>query len=154
MKYLILNTLLLVLLSTTLAVAQQDKGGHRERMEALKIAFITEELALTSQEAEKFWVVYNQFETIRKEEKKAARKHNQVDVTTLSEAELQVWLEQHLKLEQQRLTTKQQYVQEFKKILPLQKVVKFLSLEHKFKRELLQKVRAERGCGESREGKK
>ena len=33
-----------------------------ERIKAFKVAFITEKLELTTDEAEKFWPIYNQFE--------------------------------------------------------------------------------------------
>ena len=41
-------------------------GKHREKktqIKALKIAFITEELKLSSAEAEKFWPLYNAYDT-------------------------------------------------------------------------------------------
>lgn len=53
-------TILLVLLSTiTFAQGNPEK---REKVKALKVAFLTEKLALTSEEAQKFWPIYNAFE--------------------------------------------------------------------------------------------
>ncbi|MEO6455568.1 MAG: hypothetical protein ABIN97_15920 [Ginsengibacter sp.] len=43
--------------------AQDDNGTKRaEKIQALKIAFITQKLGLTSEEAQKFWPVYGQYE--------------------------------------------------------------------------------------------
>ena len=39
--------------------AQQAKDG--ERLEALKIAYLTKKLNLTTEEAQRFWPVYNQY---------------------------------------------------------------------------------------------
>ena len=39
--------------------AQQDK---HEKIRAFKTAYLTEQLSLTSSEAEKFWPVYNEYE--------------------------------------------------------------------------------------------
>jgi hypothetical protein len=50
------------------SVAQDGQGN--EKIEQLKIAFITKHLKLTTDEAQKFWPVYNQYEA----EKKQARK--------------------------------------------------------------------------------
>ena len=36
--------------------------GNRDKIKTLKIAFITEKLDLSEQEAQKFWPVYNAFE--------------------------------------------------------------------------------------------
>ena len=40
-----------------------DKEKRTEKIQALKIAFITQKLDLTSEEAQKFWPVYNRYET-------------------------------------------------------------------------------------------
>ena len=42
--------------------AQDGSETRGERVEALKIAFITQKLQLTPDEAQKFWPVYNQYE--------------------------------------------------------------------------------------------
>ena len=53
--------------SLTLVKAQdtrQDiKEGRSEKIQSLKIAFITQKLELTADEAQKFWPVYNRYET-------------------------------------------------------------------------------------------
>jgi hypothetical protein len=50
--------------SFSFAVAQNDnKESRTEKVQALKIAFITQKLELTSTEAQKFWPVYNRYET-------------------------------------------------------------------------------------------
>ena len=62
-----LLVLILFIGSFTLLKAQdtrQDiKEGRSERIQSLKIAFITQKLELTSDEAQKFWPVYNRYET-------------------------------------------------------------------------------------------
>ena len=42
--------------------AQDGDKTRAEKIEALKIAFITQKLQLTTDEAQKFWPVYNQYE--------------------------------------------------------------------------------------------
>jgi hypothetical protein len=42
--------------------AQDGDETRAEKIEALKIAFITQKLQLTTDEAQKFWPVYNQYE--------------------------------------------------------------------------------------------
>lgn len=45
------------------AKAQEDVPSEKQQqnIEALKVAFISKELALTPEEAQKFWPVYNQY---------------------------------------------------------------------------------------------
>lgn len=57
-KYLLI--ILAILGSYSFTMAQNGNG--RERIQALKVAFITQKLHLTSSEAEKFWPVYNQYD--------------------------------------------------------------------------------------------
>ena len=48
------------LLGTTIIVGQHKPD--REKIKTLKVAFITDELDLSSSEAEKFWPIYNAHE--------------------------------------------------------------------------------------------
>lgn len=59
-KYLLI--LLVMFGSISVAKSQNNPGPQAERIQALKIAFITQKLQLTSAEAERFWPVYNQYE--------------------------------------------------------------------------------------------
>jgi hypothetical protein len=57
--------LFLVLISASFSFvkAQDDKDKRDEKIQALKIAFKTQKLELSSDEAQKFWPVYNKYET-------------------------------------------------------------------------------------------
>ena len=58
------NNLILILLLASFSLVAQGKKmmEKKEEIDALKVAFITNNLALTTSEAEKFWPVYNAFE--------------------------------------------------------------------------------------------
>ena len=43
----------------TSSVFSQKRGENKEKIKALKIAYLTEKLDLSSNEAEKFWPIYN-----------------------------------------------------------------------------------------------
>lgn len=65
-------TLSILLISLSASVAQPGNPGRPgpgvQRLEAMHIAYLTRELALTPEEAQQFWPVYNKY---RKELKKA-----------------------------------------------------------------------------------
>jgi Skp family chaperone for outer membrane proteins len=69
-----------------------------EKLEAIKVAYITRELSLTSDEAQKFWPLYNQYFA----ELKKAREENKTD---------------ELVFEEKVLNIRKKYRTEFKKIL-------------------------------------
>jgi Skp family chaperone for outer membrane proteins len=47
---------------TFFSIAQPRLKEKKEQIKALKIAYITEELQLTSEEASKFWPLFNAYE--------------------------------------------------------------------------------------------
>ena len=57
----IISSLITVLFIS--AKAQDDNNQKVDRIEALKIAYITKKLALTPTEAQKFWPIYNNYTT-------------------------------------------------------------------------------------------
>jgi len=71
--------ILLPLVITTAAFGQgpgEDKEKD-DKIEALKVGFITKELNLTASEAEKFWPLYNEMDGKMKEIRQSCRKINQ-----------------------------------------------------------------------------
>jgi hypothetical protein len=60
-KYLLI--LFLALGGFSVAKAQNGGESRAEKIQSLKIAFITQKLQLTPEEAQKFWPVYNQYQT-------------------------------------------------------------------------------------------
>ncbi len=52
-------TLLFLLLHSYFCKAQPPQGENQNRLETIKIAYITKELNLSSEEAQKFWPAYN-----------------------------------------------------------------------------------------------
>lgn len=129
--------LLALAITAATAQAQPDKG---ERIEALKISFFTEQLSLTPDEAKVFWPVFNQFEAerkaIRQEHKTGGQK-----LEFMSDSEAESMINKEIAFQQKNLDVTKKYVGEFKKILPVKKVAVLLTLEKKFSRMLLDKVK-------------
>ncbi|MGB5236735.1 MAG: hypothetical protein WBN59_03810, partial [Flavobacteriaceae bacterium] len=77
-------------------------GPGREKIKTLKVAFITERLGLTSDEAQAFWPVYNQHEKeiqrIRRMER-VEIKANLMDMDLLTQSEANELLNQLMELE-------------------------------------------------------
>ena len=51
---------LFIVLTFCFSTNAQKRKGHKEKIKLLKISYLTEQLDLTSLEAEKFWPVYNE----------------------------------------------------------------------------------------------
>jgi len=109
--------------SFTFVFAQNANSQRSEKIKALKIAFLTQKLQLTSAEAEKFWPVYNQYENeIR--QLRADNKGGDV-----------------LENEQKLLNTRIKYKPAFEKILGPQRLNDLYNAEREFRNVLIRKLK-------------
>lgn len=129
-----------MLLSLMLSPVFAQNDGKSDKIEAYKIAFITEKLNLTPKEAAAFWPVYNEYsdKLVSLRNKEAARIKSLNMDANLTDAEAEVFIKDYLAYKGQLNELTQQYVAEFKKVLPLSKVAKLVTLEQEFKLKLLQ----------------
>jgi hypothetical protein len=145
-----LMILVAVIAFNTLQTAHaQDElePSKRERLEALKVAYLTQELSLTPEEAQQFWPLYNEMakkmRDIRKEQR-GNRMDAKENFDSMSDAELSAAIDKELAYEQQELDLKKEYNAKFKKILPIKKVAKLHASEKGFRKELLKGARDKR----------
>jgi Spy/CpxP family protein refolding chaperone len=120
---------------------QQEK---KENIEAMKIAFITQKLELTPEEAQKFWPVYNQYTDKLKELRKKRRQEERdgkQKMDALTDKELEQMIDNDLATRQKELDLQKEYNTKFKAILPIKKVVKLYAAEEQFKMVLLDKLK-------------
>ncbi len=91
MKTRILFTISFLLLLTAGSYVQAQPPGERmrpprENIEVLKVAYFTKHLSLTTEEAEKFWPMYNSYSA----EVRKARQDNKEDILAFEEAVLNI----------------------------------------------------------------
>jgi hypothetical protein len=143
----IVTTFLILVSATTFA--QQAKYRERfqqkkEQVKSLKVAFITEELKLTSNEAEKFWPLYNSFEEKQMELRKNKMK-NYLDraenTEKLTEKEAASLISQIQNTEDELHQIKKKFIVNLKNVLPSVKILKLKKAEDEFNRKLLQQYR-------------
>jgi hypothetical protein len=130
---------ILLILSFT-AMGQGGRLGNK--IEAQRIAFITNFINLTPDEAKGFWPVYNQYVESQKAIKKNAKSTKEIDDLTESEADklIIVSVEKDAKL----LDLKKEYIQKLKKVLPSKKIAKLYEAEQEFKGELINAIKERR----------
>lgn len=155
------NVIVLMLLcaATSFAIAQEDmpppptggrgpggKGPDPEKIEAMKIGFITQKLDLTSEEAQKFWPVYNKFDGEMKTLRDARRKSmDPKSFDTMTDKDLEKQMDEELARRQKEVDILKKYNVEFKKVLSVRKVAMLYRLEEEFKRELLKRMQENKG---------
>lgn len=120
---------------------QQEK---KENIEAMKIAFLTNKLDLTPEEAQIFWPVYNQYNDKLQELRKKRRldeREAKKNFEDLSDKELEQAMDNDLAFRQKELDLQKEYNVKFKAVLPIKKVSKLYAAEEQFKRVLLDKLK-------------
>lgn len=141
MKKTIITIVFIVL---TLNVFSQQKE-RKEHIKALKIAFITEELELTEDEAQKFWPIYNAHEKEMEMLRLNAReKRHNLNLESLSETEAKKALIDMLNFESELQNKKSDLVESLLTAIPAKKVLKLHLTEDAFKKRMLKEMRNRR----------
>ena len=138
---------ILITTANTFAQGPGDDNEKDDKIEALKVGFITKELSLTSTEAEKFWPVYNEMDAKMKEIRQNCRKINKElkeSEEKISNDDAKKKLNTLFEYEQKELDLKKEYSEKFIKIIGEKRTLKLLSLEHEFRRVLLERLKDRR----------
>lgn len=101
---------------TAISVAQDDNSNDGGRIEALKIAYLTKKLNLSTDEAQKFWPIYNKYVDEVRKTRLDARLNKEGEINT----------------EEKLLNIRKHFNGEFTKALSLEKVNSFFRAEKEF----------------------
>jgi len=125
--------------------------NHRERIKAYKTAYITQELDLSSEEAEKFWPIYNDYEKnlfslrVLKVRKERDRIKNQGGFEELSDKEAKEALDNMIQNEKEIIKIKEELYKELTDVLSPVKILKLHKAEMDFNKKLLSQYKKNRG---------
>jgi Spy/CpxP family protein refolding chaperone len=137
---------ILSLFFTIIAISQPRSNQKREQIKTLKIAYITEELQLTPDEASKFWPLFNAYEekqkNFRKERIRSFMDQNDTGVfDKMSEKEATAVLSDIENSEEEAFQNRKKFVASLKPILSATKILKLKKAEEGFKKKLLKQFR-------------
>jgi hypothetical protein len=105
------------------------------RLEAARNSYINKRLNLTQEEADRFWPVYNQYQTELGNVLRQRRINN-----SSPQANGIDQVDRDINYEQQILSIRKRYKNEFLKILPPEKVSLLYKSEREFKDELIKQL--------------
>ena len=139
-----MKKILLILVFTIFSLNAIAQGGRGEKLKALKIAFITERLDLTENEAQGFWPIFNAFEEERRmllyTEKEKLRQIN----NDLTDEEAEKLLNDLLKFEEEKVKLKNDFYRDLLKAIPAKKILLLQKTEEDFKRQMLEQFKRRR----------
>ena len=123
------------------------KFPSKEELQSQKIAFFTQELELTPEEAQKFWPVYNAVSKKTQAAKKQINDclknlHKALDAETpVSDYEIKSLMNNYFKACEEEITLQSKNFEELSKVLPVDKAAKTFSLEERFRIMLIRHLR-------------
>jgi hypothetical protein len=133
--------LLLTFIVSSIAVVRAQPGPltseGRQRIESQRIAFITQRLHLSPDEATRFWPVYNEYRDALKDMRDDFERP---DLEAISDEDASKVIEQHLQMEQKRLDLKRNLVTRLRPVISPRKILLLHAAENEFNRELLRKA--------------
>ena len=142
-----LLSLMALLLTLAPAVQAQDGqfgGGRRAQrmgqLENAKIAFITNRVSLTQDQAQKFWPLYNEFSDRRRELNRSGRIARREITEGMTDQQLRDNFTQSFNTRQQELNLEKEYFEKFQKVISLRQVAQLFQAERDFTREVIKRV--------------
>ena len=142
-----------VLFSGFPGFSQTGQGrGQDARLEAIesrRIAFLTEKMSLTPDEARVFWPLYNEYNKKRDELSNAHRaRWGNANVAAMSNEEAGRFAEDLIVHMERNAAIKREYHDKLKRILPAKKIALLYEAERDFNRMLFQEARRRTREGE------
>ena len=139
----------IVLFLTVAIVSGQGRPGM-DKIKSLKVAFITEQVGLTSNEATMFWPVYNEHEEalsqIRRKERVEIRS-KMADFENLSENEASKLLDQFIELEREKQELNIVFLSNIRDVISPKKTFLLIKAEEDFRKRLLRQIQQRRQGG-------
>jgi len=130
--------LLLICLLGAMVQAQETKY---QKIRTLKTAYITEQLSLSSGEAEQFWPIFNDFDSrfhdLRKRKYQGILDKSASEIQKMNDEEANKLIEEYLSIEKEELDLQKQKIAALRKVISPKKIIALRKAEDDFKRELL-----------------
>ncbi|GAB5558203.1 MAG: hypothetical protein SchgKO_24160 [Schleiferiaceae bacterium] len=126
----------------------KDFEKKKEKVEAMRVAFITSEANITADEAQAFWPIYNELSEkmhkLEKEDRKARKKMHE-GKADMSESELENEIQAHFRRDLQRAKLRKEYHEKLKQVLSIEKLADVYDAEFEFRRKLMKELRGRDG---------
>lgn len=147
--------IILISIIPLISFGQRHQGQGRmqkishEEMRAEKVAYLTTQIDLSIDEAQKFWPIYNtyqkEFEVLISESQEI-RNFIKVNEGTLSNNEIEIKIDRLIEIDVEKSTIISKYHKLYKTALSSEKIARLYLAEDGFRRHLLEKYR-QRGRG-------
>lgn len=128
----------IILTFSVLPALAQGQDNIGDRVKALRAEVYTRVLNLTSDEAEKFWPIFNEYVNNKENLQKQLRPEGDLD--GMSDAEVEEYVKKYFEIRQKEFDLEKDLVQKLRKVLPVRKIAKLPKAEREFRESLLKRL--------------
>ena len=117
--------------------------SRMEQIHSERIAFFTDKMSLTPDEAKLFWPVYNELSTRREKiftERRSLGVNFKTNRESLGEKEIEALSDKFIELQIQEARLSEEFHKKFKAVLSAEKVMVFYQAENEFRNYLLRRL--------------
>lgn len=139
--------LLCLLVAQTSQAQRFGKGERGERIKALWVAFITQELELTVEESKDFWPIYETYKMKENKLKRSKRQLTKGDLSEKTETELEQITLKIFEYDEQLLDNKKKCFEQLKGVVSIQKILMLPRAERAFKKQVLAAIKKRKQGG-------
>lgn len=130
---------LILCLCMQVRAQDNDNPGMKEKIRAAEVAYLSQQLNLTPEEAQQFWPVYNNY--TREVEQLIAERRRNRQVDKKDDAAARKALNNEMDIEQRMLDVRKRYNQEFLRVLPARKAGNVFKAEREFRGQLIRQLK-------------
>ncbi|MGV3538551.1 MAG: hypothetical protein ACO1OQ_01995 [Rufibacter sp.] len=137
---------LVLLLWGTVAQAQSKKETPEERKERLekidnaKIAFITEKLSLSQEQAQRFWPLYNELNNKKAQLRSKSKSFREENLNKMTDEQVRAGLESRLNHRQGELDLDKEYMDKYLRVISPKQLALLFRSEREFTKLLLERL--------------
>jgi hypothetical protein len=136
-------SILALVLAPCMLMAQSEEA--MKKIEAARIALITERLELSPEQAEKFWPIYREYNNKRRELRTELRNaRRDVNPSELTEEQSRELMALAMEIKQRELKLEQDYSGRLQAIITSRQLLRLKNAEQDFHKMLLQRLQSER----------
>ncbi|MBK7937381.1 MAG: hypothetical protein IPJ82_09960 [Lewinellaceae bacterium] len=136
-RFFLIVLIISAFVSTT--TAQKEMG---ERIKALRAEVYTRVLHLTSEEAQNFWPVFNEY--VENKENLQKQLKPEAEIEGMSDAEVEEYVKKYFEIRQKEFDLEKELVQKLRKVLPVRKIAKLPKAEREFRESLVKRLQEAR----------
>ena len=136
-----LTVLILVILTISTGYAQKSGSNAKNKLEAARIALITERLELTPAEAQEFWPIYNEYAEQRRSIQQGYREARKgYDMQNLSEEQGKQLMQIGMDTKQKVLNLEREYSERLNRVVSSKQMMELKKAEEDFRSMIIRRL--------------